>query len=129
MATQAPILKGYSEVTSFNEGIQMAIMQLAQQVLSNTTSGWFVNVTPGNVGYAGYAKRVSLAQRIALNPSEYTKSFAREIILQNESYVNETDLSTLVGYCATTLTTSPGQGTAFTPFDVVAGVTMNDFDL
>jgi len=129
MATQAPILKGYSEVVSFNEGIQMAIMMVAQQVLSNTTSGWFINVTPGNTGYAGYAKRVSLAQRIALNPEEYTKAFAREIILISESYVNETDLSNLIGYCTALITTSPGQGTTYTPFDVVAGVTINDLDL
>lgn len=29
----------------------------------------------------------------------------------------------------TILTNSPSQGTAYTPFDVVAGVTMNDLDL
>lgn len=129
MAIQAPIIKGYSEIVSFNEGISMAIAQIAQQVLSNTTPGWFINITPGNVGYAGYAKRVSLAQRIALAPEEYSKAFAREIVLIDPNYSNETDTNNLVGYCTALITTSPGQGTTYTPFDVVAGVTINDLDL
>lgn len=129
MATPAQITQSYSKNISFKSGLEIALQYVAQQVLSNTTSGWFINITVGNIGYNGYIKRIALAQKLALEPCLYTEAFARQILIIDSSRVQEQDINTLTSYCTEQLTTSPNKGTAYTIFDVVAGVTINDLDL